>query len=163
MKIDNDVRQNQPGFRFTEWELRGVPVRVELGPKDLAKSACVLARRDVPGKEGKAVRRPARPGPPTHIDALLRDIQTSLFDRAKTFRDANMRTANSYDEFKQKIEEPAASSGPTGTARARRRTRSQEETKATIRCIPFDGPKEAGQCMVTGTPSARRVVFARAY
>ena len=74
-----------------------------------------------------------------------------------------MRTANSYDEFKKLIEEPAASSGPTGTARGTTEDRIQEETKATIRCIPFDGPKEPGKCMVTGQPSARRVVFARAY
>jgi len=138
-----------------------VPVRVEIGPKDIEKNACVLARRDVPGKEGKKFDVPLDAAP-RQIDALLRDIQKNLFERAKKYRDANIRTANSYDEFKQMIEEPgflwAHWDGSRDTE-----DRIQEETKATIRCIPFDGPKEPGHCIVTGKPSAQRVVFARAY
>src|SRR5215211_1427866 len=141
VRIDNDMK-NMPGHRFAEWELRGVPVRVEIGPKDIEKNACVLARRDVPGKEGKTLGVPLD-GAARQIDSLLREIQKNLFDRAKRFRDANMRTANSYDEFKQLIEEPGFIWAHWDGTR-QTEDRIQEETKATIRCIPFDGPKEPG-------------------
>jgi prolyl-tRNA synthetase len=160
VKIDRDYK-NMPGHRFAEWELRGVPVRVEIGPKDIEKNACVLARRDIPGKEGKTMGVPMADAP-KQIDALLRQIQKNLFDRAKKFRDDTMRTANSYDEFKQMIEQPGFVWAHWDGTRATE-DKIQEETKATIRVIPFDGPKEPGKCMVTGAPSERRVVFARAY
>jgi prolyl-tRNA synthetase len=160
VKVDTDF-QKSPGFRFAEWELRGVPVRVEIGPKDIAKSACVVARRDRPGKEGKQMGVPMD-GAPAHIDALLRDIQKSLFDRAKAFRDSHMKTAETYDDFKRLIEEPGFIWAHWDGTRATE-DKIAEETKATIRCIPFDRPKEAGKCMVTGQPSEGRVVFARAY
>jgi len=151
----------QPGFRYAEHELRGVPVRVEIGPKDLEKQACAVARRDVPGKEGKQFGIPLA-GAAEHIDTLLRDIQKSLFGKAKAYRDAGMKSADNYDEFKEKIEQGgfiAAHWDGTGTTE----TKIQEETKATIRCLPFDGDTTPGICMVTGNPSARRVLFARAY
>jgi len=160
VKIDNDMK-NMPGHRFAEWELRGVPVRVEIGPKDIEKGACVLARRDIPGKDGKTMGVPLDDAP-AKIDELLRTIQKNLFDRAKAFRDANLWTANTYDEFKQLIEQPGFVWAHWDGTRATE-DKVQEETKATIRCIPFNGPTEPGQCMVTGQPSARRVVFARAY
>ena len=160
VKIDNDTK-NMPGHRFAEWELRGVPVRVELGPKDMEKNACVLARRDIPGKEGKTMGVPMAEAP-ARIDALLREIQKNLFDRAKKFRDANLRTADSYDDFKKLIEEPGFVWAHWDGTRETE-DKIQEETKATIRCMPFDGPAEPGVCMVTGKPSAKRVVFARAY
>ncbi len=160
VKVDNDLK-NMPGHRFAEWELRGVPVRVEIGPKDIEKGACVLARRDVPGKDGKTMGVPLDAAP-KQIDELLRAIQKNLFDRAKAFRESNMRTANSYDEFKQLIEGPGFVWAHWDGTRATE-DKIQEETKATIRCIPFNGPTEAGACMVTGAPSTRRVVFARAY
>jgi prolyl-tRNA synthetase len=160
VKIDNDMK-NSPGHRYAEHELRGVPVRVEIGPKDLEKQACAVARRDVPGKEGKQFGVPLA-GAAVHIDALLRTIQQSLFDRAKAYRDAMVRTANTYAEFKELIEQPGfVWAHWDGTRETEDKV--QEETKATIRCLPFDGPKEPGTCMVTGKPSARRVVFARAY
>ena len=93
VKMDTDFDKS-PGFRFAEWEVRGVPVRVEIGPKDIEKQACVVARRDVPGKEGEAVRR-AADGAADHIDEATRDIQASLFNRAKTFREANIRRRQS--------------------------------------------------------------------
>jgi len=160
VKIDRDTK-NSPGHRFAEWELRGVPIRVEIGPKDMEKSACVLARRDIPGKEGKTIGVPLDTAP-QQIDQLLREIQKNLFERAKKARDATMRTANSYDEFKQMIEQPGFIWAHWDGTRATE-DKIQEETKATIRCIPFEGPKESGICMVTGTPSERRVLFARAY
>jgi len=160
VKVDT-MFEKQPGYRFAEYELRGVPVRVELGPKDLDKQACVVARRDVPGKDGKQMGVPLA-GAAAHINQLLRDMQASLFDKALRFRTERLRTANSYDEFKQLIEEPGFVWAHWDGTRATE-DKVQEDTKATIRCIPFDRANEAGKCMVTGQPSSGRVVFARAY
>ncbi len=160
VKVDTDF-EHMPGYRFAEWELRGVPVRVELGPKDLEKQACVVARRDIPGKEGKTMGVPLDSAA-DFIDKKLREIQANLFNRAKTFRDSHMRSADSYEQFKQLIEEPGFIWAHWDGTRETE-DKIAEETKATIRCIPFDRPKEAGTCMVTGKPSAGRVVFARSY
>ena len=171
VKIDTTF-DKQPGFRYAEYEVRGVPVRVEIGPKDIEKSACAVARRDVPGKEGKQFGVPLT-GAADHIAKLLRDIQTALFDRAKAFRDSRVVTANTLDEFKALFpaRDEAAEAGTEplkfvyahwdGTRETEDRV--QKEYAATIRCLPFDGPQEAGACLFTGAPSARRVVFARAY
>jgi prolyl-tRNA synthetase len=160
--VVDDRDQYQPGYKFNEWELRGVPVRVELGPKDLAQNACVLARRDRPGKEGKEMGVPLAAAP-ARIDAMLRAVQDDLFARARQFRDANSFEVNSYDEFKQKIEEPGGFLWAHWDGTRETEDRIAAETKATIRCIPFDRKKEAGKCMVTGRPSEGRVVFAKAY
>jgi prolyl-tRNA synthetase len=161
VKID-DRDQYQPGYKFYEWELKGVPIRVELGPKDLANNACVLARRDIPGKEGKEMGVPLSAAP-SRIIELLRKMQTNLFERAKQLRDANTFEVNSYEEFKKKLEE----SGGFFLAHWDRTRETEEriaaETKATIRCIPFNRPKEQGRCILTGNPSEGRVVFAKAY
>jgi prolyl-tRNA synthetase len=157
-----DDRENyQPGFKFNEWEVKGVPVRVELGPKDLQKGACVLARRDLPGKESKEFGVPLESAA-SRIGELLRAMQTALFDRAKTYRDAAIHPCDSYAEFKEKIEQGGFFLCHwDGTPETEHKI--QEETKATIRCIPFNLPKEPGKCMVTGAPSSGRVVLARAY
>jgi prolyl-tRNA synthetase len=157
-----DDRENyQPGFKFNEWEVKGVPIRVELGPKDLQKGACVLARRDLPGKESKQLGVPLESAA-ARIGELLKLMQIALYDRAKAYRDAAMQPCDSYAEFKQRIEEGGFYLCHwDGTPETEQRI--QEETKATIRCIPFDLPKEAGRCMVTGAPSTGRVVLARAY
>jgi prolyl-tRNA synthetase len=160
VKIDNDMK-NSPGYRFAEYELRGVPVRVEIGPKDIEKSACVVARRDVPGKEGKTFGV-GLAGAAQHIDGLLREIQRNLFERSRKFRDANLRSADTYAEFQKLIEEPGFVLAHWDGTRETE-DKIAEETKATIRCIPFNRPKEEGKCMVTGKTSAGRVVFARAY
>ncbi len=160
VKIDT-MFDKQPGYRFAEHELRGVPVRVELGPKDLEKNACVVARRDMPGKEGKQFGVPLSEAA-KKIRDLLVEIQQNLFNRAKAFRDANLRPVDSYDDFKKLIEEPGFLLAHWDGARETE-DRIQTETKATIRCIPFDMPKEPGVCMVTGQPSQGRVVFARSY
>lgn len=161
VKVD-DREQYQPGYKFNEWELRGVPVRVELGPKDLEKNACVLARRDVPGKEGKEMgvqleRAPAR------IVEVLKAMQASLLTKARQFRDSATFEVNSYDEFKKQIEGPGGFLWAHWDGTRATEDRIAAETKATIRCIPFDRKKEAGKCMVTGSPSEGRVVFAKAY
>jgi prolyl-tRNA synthetase len=161
VKVD-DRDQYQPGYKFNEWELRGVPVRVELGPKDIANNACVLARRDVPGKEGKEMGVPlAAAG--ARIVEILRDMQQKLFDRARKLREENSYEVNSYDEFKKKLEEPGGFLWAHWDGTSETEDRIAAETKATIRCIPFSRSKEAGKCMVTGQPSAGRVVFAKAY
>ncbi|MGL6096421.1 MAG: proline--tRNA ligase [Fimbriiglobus sp.] len=173
VKIDNDMK-NAPGFRFAEYELRGVPVRVEIGPKDIEKSACVVARRDVPGKDGKTMGVPLT-GAAEHISQLLRDIQKALFDRAKAMRDARMTTADTLDDFKKLF--PVNADGEDGDigidqlkfvaahwdGTRETEDRVQKEYKATIRCLPNGGDLTPGTCIFTGKPSARRVVFARAY
>jgi prolyl-tRNA synthetase len=161
VKVD-DREQFQPGFKFNEWELRGVPVRVELGPKDLAKNACVLARRDLPGKEAKQMDVPLTEAP-ARIAAMLKQMQADLLERARKFRDANSCEVNSYDEFKQKIEKPGGFLWAHWDGTRETEDRIAAETKATIRCIPFNRPAEKGKCMVTGRPSEGRVVFAKAY
>jgi prolyl-tRNA synthetase len=160
VKVDTDFEKS-PGFRFAEWELRGVPVRVELGPKDIEKQACVVARRDRPGKEGKEFGVPMTSAA-DRIDAVLRDIQAGLFVKAKASRDNRIRTADSYDDFKKLIEEPGFVWMHWDGTRATE-DKIQQETKATIRCIPFDRAKEAGKDPLTGQSSEGRVVFARAY
>ena len=173
VKIDNDMK-NSPGHRFAEHELRGVPVRVEVGPKDIEKSACVVARRDVPGKEGKQFGVPLA-GAAAHIDKLLRDIQQALFDRAKRNLDSRTVSVDTLAEFQALFpvkgggdEEDAdltslrfVSAYWDGTRETEDRV--QKEYKSTIRCLPNTGPTEPGTCIFTGKPSARRVVFARAY
>ncbi len=158
----DDRDQHQPGHKFYEWELKGVPVRVELGPKDLAQNACVLARRDLPGKEAKQFGVPLTEAP-TRIVAMLKAMQQDLFDRALKCREANSHEVNSYDEFKKLIEEPGGFLWAHWDGTRETEDRVAAETKATIRCIPFNRKKEAGQCMVTGKPSEGRVVFAKAY
>jgi prolyl-tRNA synthetase len=160
-KVD-DREQHQPGFKFAEWEIKGVPIRVELGPKDLDKKACVLARRDIPGKEAKEFGVPLD-GAATRIGQILQQMQKDLLDRARKCRDANSHTVDSYEEFKQRIEEPGGFFWCHWDGTRATEDKIAAETKATIRCIPFDRPKETGKCMVTGQPSEGRVVFARAY
>jgi prolyl-tRNA synthetase len=161
VKIDDNFKES-PGFRYNEWELRGVPIRVELGPKDIEKNACVLARRDQPGKEAKLFGVPVTAAPRKVVE-LLKAMQADLFNKAKAYREANTFEVNSYDEFKQKIEEPGGFLLAHWDGTRETEERIATETKATIRCIPFNRKKEAGKCIVTGQPSEGRVVFARAY
>jgi prolyl-tRNA synthetase len=161
VKID-DRDQYQPGYKFNEWELKGVPIRVELGPKDLANNACVLARRDLPGKEAKEMGV-SLAGAADRIVALLQTMQKDLFERARKFREANTSEANSYDEFKKRIEEKGGFVWAHWDGSRETEDKISAETGATIRCIPSSRKKEPGQCMVTGKPSPGRVVFAKAY
>jgi prolyl-tRNA synthetase len=157
----DDREQYQPGFKFAEWEVKGVPVRVELGPKDLEKKACVIARRDLPGKEAKEMGVPLDRAA-ARIGEILKQMQTDLLARARKLRDASTHTVDSYEDFKKRIEEGGFFLCHWDGTRETE-DRIAAETKATIRCIPFDRPAETGKCMVTGKPSAGRVVFARAY
>jgi prolyl-tRNA synthetase len=161
VKVD-DRDQYQPGYKFNEWEVKGVPIRVELGPKDLAKNACVLARRDLPGKESKEIGVPL-PGAAARIVELLKKVQGDLLERARKFRDANIHLVDSYDDFKKKIEEPGGFFLAHWDGTRETEDKIAAETKATIRCIPYNRDKEEGKCIVTGKPSAGRVVLAKAY
>jgi prolyl-tRNA synthetase len=161
VKVD-DRDQYKPGFKFNEWELLGVPVRIELGPKDLANNSCVLARRDLPGKEAKEMGVPLSAAP-KRITEVLKQMQAELLDRARKFRDANSFEVNTYEEFKQKIDEPGGFLWAHWDGTRETEDRVAAETKATIRCIPYSRKAEKGKCMVTGQPSEGRVVFAKAY
>jgi prolyl-tRNA synthetase len=161
VKVD-DRDQYQPGFKFNEWELKGVPVRIELGPKDLAKGACVLARRDLPGKDAKEMNVPLG-GAAARVGAMLQEMQSALLNRARAFRDANTQEVDSYEDFKRLIEEPGGFLLAHWDGTRATEDLIANETKATIRCVPFNRKQEAGKCMVTGQPSQGRVAFARAY
>ncbi len=161
VKVD-DRDQFQPGYKFFEWEAKGVPIRVEIGPKDLAKNACVLARRDKPGKEGKEFGVPMEKAA-ERIFEVLQLIQKDLLDRSRKFRDENIHEVNSFEEFKKMIDEPGGFLLAHWDGTRQTEDLIAEQTKATIRCIPFARKKEEGKCMVTGNPSRGRVVFAKAY
>lgn len=156
VKFD-DSDANKPGWKFAEYELRGVPVRLAMGMRDLENGTVEVARRDLKTKETVAVD-----GIVAHIQHLLDDIQTTIYQKALQFREANMFRVDTYDAFKEQIEKGgfilAHWDGTSETEEA-----IKEETKATIRCIPLDAPEEEGVCIYTGKPSKRRVVFARAY
>jgi len=160
LRFKVDDRDNlTPGFKFNEWELKGVPVRLEVGPKDVEKHSVAVARRDVPGREGKSFVPQA--GLTERLVALLDEMQTGLFRRALSFREQRSATVRTYDELKQQVEQGFAWAYWDGSADDERRI--QEETRATIRCIPLEQPEAPGVCVYTGRETTRQVVFARAY
>ena len=148
-----------PGFKFNDWEMRGVPLRIEIGPKDVAKGTVVLARRDKPGKEGKSFVPQA--GLAETVPQTLELIQRSLYDRALSFREANTADPKDYAEFRNAVEKGFAYSFWCGSAQCEKSIK--EETKATLRCIPLDQPKDAGHCIYCGKPADERAYFAKAY
>ena len=168
IRVRIDEREGpSPGFKFNDWEMRGVPLRIELGPKDLAKGSVVLARRDRPGKEGKSFV--PQDGLPAAVAAMLEDIQKSLLERARAFRDSRTKDARTYDELRAAVETGFAFSFWCGDASCE--AKIKEETKATMRCIPlagsgdplFDQPQEKGACVLCGKPATAKGIFARAY
>ncbi|MBI4314620.1 MAG: proline--tRNA ligase [Chloroflexi bacterium] len=158
VKVD-DREGLTPGFKFNDWEMRGVPLRLEVGPKDLAKGTVALARRDKPGREGKSFV--SREGLAATVAAMLKDIQQSLFDRALAFREQNTFDPKDYTEFKSAVEKGFALSYWCGDGACE--AQIKEETKATTRCIPLDQPGGAGACIHCGKPAAEKALFARAY
>jgi prolyl-tRNA synthetase len=147
------------GFKFNEWEVKGVPVRIEVGPKDVEKGSVALARRDIPGRDGKSFV--PQDGLTERVVALLAEIQTALYQRALAFRNDHTRTVTSYDELKEAIETGFAVCWWDGDSADEKRIK--EETRATIRCIPNDQPGGSGTCIYTGRPATKTVVFARSY
>lgn len=157
VKIDNDD-QNRPGFKFAEYEMIGIPVRLGLGQRDLAANQVEVARRDNKTKENVPLDNIA-----DYISNLLEEIQQNLFDRAKAHRDAHITKADNWDDFVDVLENKggfvyAHWDGSTETEVA-----IKEKTKATIRCIPLGWEEETGSCILTGKPSKQRVLFAKAY
>ncbi len=160
IRVKLDARDGlTPGFKFNDWEMRGVPLRIEVGPKDVAKQTVALARRDRPGKEGKAFV--ARDGVAAAVSATLNDIQAALLAKATAFRDARIRDVTTYDDFKEAIETGFARAWWAGDAALERQIK--EETKATLRCIPLEQPGATGACFMTGRPATTQAIFARAY
>jgi len=160
IRVILDEREGaSPGWKFNEWEMRGVPVRVELGPRDVAKQAAVLARRDRPGKEGKI--SVSRADLPQAVVRLLADIHQSLYDRALAFREARTREAKTYDDLKSAVETGFAASFWCGGGECE--AKIKEETRATIRCVPLDQAGGSGHCILCGKAASERVIFARAY
>ena len=153
----DDADNKRPGFKFADYELKGVPVRLVIGPKDLEENTAEVMRRDTLGKETVSLD-----GIVDYVANLLEDIQNNIYTKARNFCDSHIFEANSYDEFKELIEKGgfvlAHWDGTTETEE-----RVKEETKATIRCIPLDGDTTPGTCIFTGKPSERRVIFARNY
>lgn len=155
-KYDN-ADNKRPGFKFADYELKGVPVRLAIGAQDLEAGTVELFRRDTKEKMSIPLE-----GIEKYIKDLLPKMQQNIFDKALAYRQSVTREVNSYDEFKEEIEKGGfLLCHWDGTPETEEKIK--EETKATIRCIPLDGDKTPGKCMVTGRPSAQRVVFARAY
>lgn len=157
VKFDDRTTQ-KPGFKFAEWELKGVPVRIAVGPKDLENKTFEVARRDTLSKEVFAAD-----GIVSHIQGLLEQIQKDLFERALNYRNTHVTEVNSFDEFKEVLEGKAGFVSAHWDGTAETEEKIKELTKATIRCIPLDRKEETGVCVLTGKPSTGRVLFAKAY
>jgi prolyl-tRNA synthetase len=167
VRVKVDEREGMsPGFKFHDWEMRGVPLRLELGPKDVAKNSVVLARRDRPGKEGKSFA--PQQGIAGAVTQMLDEIQQALFERALQFRTANTAEPHSYDELRRAVESGFAYSFWCGSGECEENIK--KETKATIRCIPLDQTlggtmpaEKPAKCIHCGSAAQERAIFARAY
>lgn len=157
VKYDDDDNR-RPGWKFAEYEAKGVPVRVAIGPRDLENNKAEVARRDT--KEKNVVDWD---GIENYIAELLEQIQENLFNRAKDFRTANTTSVDTYEEFKKALEEKGGFISAHWDGTVETESKIKEETKATIRCIPLDAKEEEGKCILTGKPSTKRVLFAKAY
>lgn len=157
-RVETDWTENRPGWKFNEWELRGVPLRIEVGPRDVAQGQVRVVRRDDRAKEDVPLETLE-----ARLGELLDAIQQSLFARALAFREANTHVVDDYETFKGLV------SGRGGFLKAHWcgdpgcEARVKEETGATIRCIPLDAPREDGSCLICGRRSEQRALFARAY
>jgi prolyl-tRNA synthetase len=157
VKFDNDDKR-KPGWKFAEYELKGVPVRLAMGPRDLENGTVEVARRDTLEKSLQPIANIEH-----YVANLLGQIQENIYNKAYRFREANTTRVDSYEEFKQLLDTKGGFFLCHWDGTAETEARIKDETKATIRCIPMDAPNEDGKCMVTGLPSKKRVLFARAY
>lgn len=157
VKFDDRTTQ-KPGFKFAEWELKGVPVRIAVGPKDLENGTFEVARRDTLTKEVVL-----KDGIVNHVSDLLEKIQEDLFNKALDYRDTHITEVNDFEEFKDVLENKAGFISAHWDGTAETEEKIKDLTKATIRCIALDRVEEAGTCVFTGKPSAGRVLFAKAY
>lgn len=157
VKFDNRTTQ-KPGFKFAEWELKGVPVRVAIGPKDLENGTFEIARRDTLTKEVVA-----KDGIENYIQGLLAQIQDSMYNKAFEYRDTHITPVETFEEFKDVLDNKGGFVAAHWDGTPETEERIKELTKATIRCIPLDQIKEEGKCVLTGAKSSGRVLFAKAY
>lgn len=163
VRVHLDAREDQtPGFKFNDWEMRGVPVRIEIGPRDVANDALVLARRDRPGREGKTFGVPAT-GALQAVRALLGEVQAGLLQQATERRDANTHWVEDYAAFRQVLDEQGGFIRVHWAGSSEDEARIQEETRATLRCLPLDVPEGEGRCFLTGAKTDKVAIFARAY
>ena len=153
---DND--NNRPGWKFAEYEMKGVPVRLALGMRDLQNNVVEVARRDT--KEKQTVSLDGITG---YIKELLDQIQQNMFDKALAYRDSHITKADTWEEFERLLDEKGGFISAHWDGSAETEEAIKEKTKATIRCIPLNNPQEEGKCILTGKPSTQRVLFARAY
>ena len=160
-RVHVDDRDERPGFKYNDWEMRGVPLRLEVGPKDVEKGNAVLARRDVLGRDGKQFI--SQDAVVETVRELLDAIQSNMLAQATAFRDENTHDVKSYDEFKQVIESGGWARGRWAGSNDDER-RVKEETGATLRCYPLEGqPDDTGECLLTGKPAEEVAIFAKAY
>ncbi len=157
VKYDNDD-STRPGWKFAEYELRGVPVRIALGMRDLEQNQVEIARRDTREKQTCSIDQLG-----SKVKSLLDEIQTNMFERAKTFRDNNINKVNTWEEFKSVLEEKGGFISAHWDGSPETEQKIKELTKATIRCIPLNNEQENGTCVYSGKPSGQRVLFAKAY
>ena len=158
LRVD-DRSELTPGFKFNDWEMRGVPLRLEVGPKDVQNHTVMAARREIPGKDGKTLLQQDQIA--QQVATLLDDIQISLLNRATTFRDEHIFNPKNYEEFKEVITYGWAFSWWCGSTECE--AQIKEETKATTRCMPTNQPEGKGTCIYCGKTAQEKVYFARAY
>ncbi len=158
LKVD-DRTELTPGFKFNDWEMRGVPLRIEVGPKDVEKGSVMAARRDMPGKAGKTMLSQQRLA--LQVEKLLADIQAAMLQRATAFRDAHIFDPKDYQELQDVVQNGWAFSWWCGNQECEAKVK--EDTKATTRCIPLEQPGGAGKCIVCGETATQKAYFAKAY
>ena len=158
IKVD-DRTEVTPGFKFNDWEMRGVPLRIEVGPKDVEKGSVMVSRRDIPGRDGKTII--PQDEITGRVKDLLDEIQKSLLAKATQFRDSHIFEPKDYEDLKQIVEKGWAFSWWCGDPACEAKVK--EDTKATTRCIPFDQPGGHGKCVVCGKDATEKVYFSRAY
>jgi prolyl-tRNA synthetase len=154
----DDSENNRPGWKFAEYELKGVPVRIAIGPKDIENGVVEIARRDTREKTSVPVEGVAQ-----YIQDLLETIQQNLFNRALAYREEHITAVNSWEEFKAVLDQKGGFVAAHWDGTPETEEKIKEETKATIRCIPLNNAQESGACVYSGKPSSQRVLFALAY
>jgi prolyl-tRNA synthetase len=160
IRLHVDTRTGMtPGFKYNDWEMRGVPLRIEVGPKDVEKNSVAIARRDRPGKAGKSFV--SQDGLVQTVTEVLKDIQASMLARATAFRDEHIFEVNDYNELTEAVQKGWALAWWCGSPDCE--TKVKEDTKATTRCIPLDQPVGSGHCAICGAPAPEKIYFARAY
>lgn len=157
VKYDTDMRK-RPGFKFADYEMRGVPVRLAIGMRDLEQKQVEVARRDTKEKTSQPIE-----GIENYVVQLLEDIQNNLFQRALEYRESHITSVDTLEEFQKVLEEKGGFISAHWDGTTETELKIKELTKATIRCIPMDAQPEEGRCVLTGNPSSRRVLFAMAY